>query len=83
MAQTIDQARKERVSEVDPMNTKSPLPVRRRTERQRAARFKSLSGRIVAAAERTLHSMFNNNRPLIPIPVRTADRRRLDRSQSQ
>jgi hypothetical protein len=69
------------------MNAKSPLPVHRRTERQLATRFKSLSGRIVAAAERTLQGtlqgMFNDNRPLIPIPVRTADRRRLDRPQSQ
>jgi hypothetical protein len=65
------------------MNAKSPLPVHRRTEQQWAARFKSLSGRILAAAERTLQGMFNHNRPLIPIPVRTAERRRLDRSQSQ
>ena len=46
-------------------------------------RLKSLVSRIVAAAERTLQGVFNQNRPLIPIPVRVADRRRLDRSRPQ
>jgi hypothetical protein len=37
---------------------------------------------MVAAAERTLQGMFNDNGPLIPIPVKVADwRRRLDRSR--
>ncbi|MEA2912233.1 MAG: hypothetical protein QOJ15_4314 [Bradyrhizobium sp.] len=46
-------------------------------------RPKSLGGRIVAAAGRILQGLFNNKGPLIPIPVRAANRRRLDRSQPQ
>jgi hypothetical protein len=66
------------------MNAKYPLRVHRRPEQRWAERFKSLCGRIIAAAERTLQDMFSNNGPLIPIPVKVVGRRRrLDRSQSQ
>jgi hypothetical protein len=64
------------------MNSRSPLSVPRRIGQPWSGRLKSLGGRIVAAAERTLQGMFNDNGPLIPIPVKVADwRRRLDRSQ--
>jgi hypothetical protein len=70
------------------MSAKYPLNVHRRIERQWAERFKSLSGRIVVATERTLQRVFNkqrvfNNRgSLIPVPVRTVvGRRRIDQSQ--
>jgi hypothetical protein len=65
------------------MNPKYKLSVHRRIDRPWAERFKSLGGRIAAAAERTLQGLFDNNGPLIPIPVRVADRRRLDRSRPQ
>jgi len=39
---------------------------------------------IVAAAAQALRRLFNNDGPLIPIPVRAvADRRRLDRHRSR
>jgi hypothetical protein len=59
-----------------------PLSVHRRVERQCAERFKSLSGRIVGATERTLQRVFNNEDSLLAVPVRTVvGRRRIDRSQ--
>jgi hypothetical protein len=59
-----------------------PLSVHRRIERQWAERFKSLSGRIVGATERTLQRVFNNDVSLLAVPVRTVvGRRRIDRSQ--
>ena len=66
------------------MSSRSPLSVPRRSERPFAERLKSLGGRIIAAAARTLQGVFNDNGRLIPIPVRVAGRRqRLDRSQPQ
>jgi hypothetical protein len=47
------------------------------------ARLKSLGDRVVAAAERALQGVLNQHGPLVPIPVRVADRRRLDRSRPQ
>jgi hypothetical protein len=65
------------------MRARYPLSFHRRIERQWAERMKSLKqihGQIVAAAERTLQHVFNNDGLLVPVPVRTVvDRRRLDR----
>jgi hypothetical protein len=54
-----------------------------RLKRKWATRLKSLGGRIVDAAERALQGVLNQDGPLIPIPVKVADRRRLDRSRPQ
>jgi hypothetical protein len=76
--------KQKRVSEVDLMSAKYPLSVHRRVERQWAERFKSLSGRIVVATERTLQRVFNNKGSLLPVPVRTVvSRRRIDPSQTR
>jgi hypothetical protein len=74
---------RKRVSEADPMSSKYRLSVHHRIKRKWAAGLKSLGGRIVDAAERALQGLLNQDRPLIPIPVRVADRRRLDRSRPQ
>jgi hypothetical protein len=65
------------------MSSKYRLSVHRRVERKWAMRLKSLGGRIVDAAERALQGVLNQEGPLIPIPVRVVDRRRLDRSRPQ
>lgn len=69
-------------SEVDLMSGRLSLDFHRGIERQWARCMKSpgrIRGQIVALAERTLPSAFNNKCSLIPIPVRTiADRARLD-----
>ena len=76
--------KQKRVSEVDLMSAKYPLSGHRRVERQLAERFKSLSGRIVVATERTLQRVFNNEGSLLPVPVRTVvNRRRIDQSQTR
>ena len=63
------------------MSAKYPLSVHPRIERQWAERFKSLSGRIVVATERTLQRLFNNEGSLLPVPVRTVvGWRRIDKS---
>jgi hypothetical protein len=64
------------------MSSKYPLSVHRRVERQWAERLKSLGSRIAVAAERAVRHVLNDERSLIPIPVRAVmDRRRVDRSQ--
>jgi hypothetical protein len=64
------------------MSGKYRLGFQGRLERQWAEGIKSLRrihGQVVAATERTLQRVFNNDGWLIPIPVRTVvDRRRLD-----
>jgi hypothetical protein len=73
-----------RVSEADLM--KVFLKFRRRIERQSAEQLRSLKKihrRVVVAAERVLQRLFDNDRSLIPVPVRAvANRRRFDRSRS-
>lgn len=72
----------QQVSEVDLMSVKYPLSVHRRVERQVAERFKSLSGRIAVAIERTLQRVLHNKGSLIPVPVRTVvGRRPIDQSK--
>ena len=62
-----------------------PMNVRRRIERQWIEGIKSLrqiNSKIVAAAERTLQKISNNDGSLVPVPVRAVvDRRRLDQSR--
>jgi hypothetical protein len=74
-----------RVSEIDPMKTL--LKFRRRIERQWAERIRSLLqiyGQVDFALERALQHLFDNDRSLIPAPVRAvANRRRFDRSRSR
>jgi hypothetical protein len=65
------------------MSSRSPLRAHHRIGQPRTGRLKSLGGRIVAAAGRTLQGLFNNNPPLIPIRVRVSARQRLDRSRPQ
>jgi hypothetical protein len=83
---TIYEARQERISEADLMSGKYPLSFLRRIERQRLGRIKTLRqvhGQIVVAIKRILQHLFDNNGPLIPVPVRTAvGRRRLDQRRS-
>ena len=61
------------------------LSVHRRIERQWAEPIKLLRqirGQVVAATDRTLQLVFNNEGSMIPNPVRRGmDRRQLDRSQ--
>jgi hypothetical protein len=61
------------------------MNVRRRIERQWIEGIKSLrqiNSKIVAAAERTLQKISNNDGSLVPVPVRAVvDRRRLDQSR--
>jgi hypothetical protein len=69
------------------MNSKNPSSLVRRVERLWAERIKSprqIHRQMVAAIERALQRVLNNEGALVPIPVRTvADRRRLDRPRSR
>jgi len=62
-----------------------PSSFQRRIERQWAKDIKALRqfhGQIVIAAARTLHGLFNNDGPLIPVRVRAVvDRRRAGQSR--
>ena len=58
-----------------------PLNVHRRIERQWADRIEALSAirsQFVVATTRTLQYVLNNDGSLIPVAVRTVDRRQLD-----
>ena len=58
------------------------FPRDRRIETKWTERPKSLGERIAAAIERSLQRAFNQEGPLVPIPVRIpVDRRRSDRTQ--
>ena len=73
---------RERVSEVDLMSRAYPISLHRRTECRRTERIhplRQIHGQIFVAVERTLQRMFNRDGSLVPIPVRTVDRQRLDR----
>jgi hypothetical protein len=64
------------------MSTKYPLSVHRRVERQWAERFKSPSGRIVGATERTLQRVLNNEGSRLPVPEgAVVSRQVIDQSQ--
>jgi hypothetical protein len=66
------------------MSAKYLLSFLRRIERQWATHIKSprqILGQIVVATERMLQPVINNESSLIPIPVRTVEDRRLDRSR--
>lgn len=66
---------------------KALLKFRRRIEGQWAEQIQALRHirvRIAVTAERALQSMLNDDRSLIPAPVRAvANRRRFDRSRSR
>ena len=71
-----------RVSEIDLMKTL--LKFRRRIERQWAEQVRSMMqiyGQ--AGVARALHRPFNDDRVLIPVPVRVAEPRRFDRPRSR
>jgi hypothetical protein len=62
-----------------------PLNVHRRIERQWAARIKTLNhirSRVVVATTRTLQYVLNNDGSLIPVAVRTVDKRQIDRAST-
>jgi hypothetical protein len=74
----------ERVSEVDLM--KALLKFRRHIEWRSAVQIQSLGHihrQMVVAAKQALQHMFNNDRLLIPVPVRVVNPRRFDRSRSR
>ena len=78
MGRPIYDARQERVSGADQMSGKYLSRFLRRLEQQWVERIQSLRqlhGQI-------LQRVFDNKVPLIPIPVRTIDRRRLDQRRS-
>jgi hypothetical protein len=62
-----------------------PLNVHRRIERQWAARIKALNqirSQVVVATTRTLQYVLNNDGSLIPVAVRTVDKRQIDRTST-
>jgi len=64
----------------------SLLKFLRRVERQWAEQIQSprqIPRRIEVTAEQALQRLFNNDRALIPAPVRVANRRRFDRPRSR
>ena len=78
----LNEARKKRVSEVDLMSGKYPLSLLERRLAERIQSLGQIRSQIVVATERTLQRFFNNESALIPIPVRTVDRR-LDQCRSR
>jgi hypothetical protein len=62
-----------------------PLNVHRRIERQWAERIKALNqirSQVVVATTRTLQYVLNNDGSLIPVAVRTVDKRQIDRAST-
>lgn len=65
---------------------KALLKFRRHIERQSARQIRLLGHihrQIVVAAELALQRLFNNDRLMIPVPVRVVNPRRSDRSRSR
>jgi hypothetical protein len=62
---------------------KTLLEFRRHVERRWAEKIQSIHRQIVVAAGRAMQRTFNDDRSLIPVPVRVVNRRPFDRVRSR